>query len=184
VLSRQDVLVCALGGLSKSVGLPQLKLGWIALAGPSEAVGRALDRLEIICDTYLSVSTPVQLAARELLDRGAVVRAQIASRIVSNYRRLTDRAASLPSASVLRADAGWYAVVQVPTFRSEEDLVVDLVSTSGVLTHPGYFFDFPRESYLIVSLLPPADTFAEGVDIVFGAAAFRLQTERAMTSHE
>jgi len=129
-------------------------------------VSQALERLEVVCDTYLSVSTPVQLAAAELLDRGAVVRGQIAARILANYRRLTARAASVPSTRVLRAGGGWYAVIQVPTFRSEEDLVVDLLSHDGVLTHPGYFFDFPRESHLILSLLPPEDTFLAGVDKV------------------
>jgi aspartate/methionine/tyrosine aminotransferase len=184
MLARDDVLVFALGGLSKSIGLPQVKLGWMALAGPRPVVDHALERLEVVCDTYLSVSTLVQLAAPELLERGAAVRAQIASRIVANYRQLNARAAEVPSTRVLRADGGWYAVMQVPTFRSEEDLVVDLVSTDGVLTHPGYYFDFPRESYLILSLLPPEQTFAEGVDRIFGAAAFRLQPDGAMTRYE
>jgi aspartate/methionine/tyrosine aminotransferase len=166
MLTRDDVLVFALGGLSKSIGLPQVKLGWMAVSGPGDVVSQALERLEVVCDTYLSVSTPVQLAAAELLDRGAVVRGQIAARILANYRRLTARAASVPSTRVLRAGGGWYAVIQVPTFRSEEDLVVDLLSHDGVLTHPGYFFDFPRESHLILSLLPPEDTFLAGVDKV------------------
>ena len=184
MLTRDDVLVFALGGLSKSVGLPQVKLGWMALTGPPHVVAEALERLEVVCDTYLSVSTPVQLAAAELLERGAAVRVQIASRIVANYRRLNERAVSAPSTRVLRADAGWYAVVQVPTFRSEEDLVVDLLSTGGVLTHPGYFFDFPRASYLILSLLPPEPIFSDGVDKLFGAAAFQVHGDRAAASYE
>ena len=163
MLTRDDVLLFALGGLSKSIGLPQVKLGWIATAGPDGLVDAALRRLELICDTYLSVSTPVQLAAAELLDRGACIRTQITARIIANYRQLRDLAARVPSCRVLHAAGGWSAIVQVPTFRSEEELVVDLVSQAGVLTHPGYFFDFPRESFLILSLLPPEQSFADGV---------------------
>jgi aspartate/methionine/tyrosine aminotransferase len=163
-LARNDVLVFGLGGLSKSIGLPQLKLGWIAVAGPDELVAGALARLDLMCDTYLSVSTPVQLAAAELLDRGAAVRRQIAARVVANYSRLKALSASAPSSCVLTAAAGWHAVVRVPTLRSEEELVLDLVTSDGVLVHPGYFFDFPRESYLIVSLLLPEAPFAAGIE--------------------
>jgi alanine-synthesizing transaminase len=159
---RDDVLSFALGGLSKSIGLPQVKLGWMAVAGPDRLVAAALDGLELICDTYLAVSTPVQLALGELLERGATVRAQIASRVGGNYATLRAAVAQVPSCRALMSEGGWYAVLQVPTFETEEDLVVRLL-TDGVLTHPGYFFDFPRESFLIVSLLPPKASFAEGI---------------------
>jgi alanine-synthesizing transaminase len=161
---RRDVLGFALGGLSKSVGLPQVKLGWIAAAGPDAIVARALERLELICDTYLAVSTPVQAAAAELLRRGATVRTQIAARVATNYRGLVTAVAETPSCHVLRNDGGWYAVMQVPSFEPEEDLVVRLVQDEGVLTHPGYFFDFPRESFLVLSLLPPHALFTDGVE--------------------
>jgi aspartate/methionine/tyrosine aminotransferase len=157
-------LTISLGGLSKSAGLPQLKLGWMALGGPDAAVHQALGRLELICDTYLSVSTPVQAAAAELMDRAAPIRAQIQGRAAANYRWLVERVAAVPACRVLRAEGGWYGVLQVPSFGSEEDLVVALVERDGVIVHPGYFFDFPRESYLIVSLLPPEAVFADGVD--------------------
>jgi len=163
MLTRDDVLVFALGGLSKSIGLPQVKLAWIATAGPSAVVEAALERLELICDTYLSASTPVQLAAAELLARGASIRAQIAARIRANYRELTAQVADVPSCRVLNTAGGWSAIVQVPTFRSEEALVIELVAEAGVLAHPGYFFDFPRESFLVLSLLPPEPSFADGV---------------------
>lgn len=158
-------LLFSLGGLSKSVGLPQVKLGWIALAGAEELVGGALERLELICDTYLSVSTPVQAAAGQLLLRGGTVRQQIQRRIASNYRTLAEKIDAQPSCTLLVPDGGWYAVVQVPSIGSEEDLVVSLVN-AGVVVHPGYFFDFPRESYLIVSLLPAETDFAEGLTTV------------------
>jgi len=157
-------LTFALGGLSKSIGLPQVKLGWIAAAGPDALVAAALGRLELICDTYLSVSTPAQVAAPALLARGAAVRAQIAQRVAGNYRCLQAAAAAVPSCRVLRTEGGWSAVLQVPTLESEEDLVVELVTSDGVLVHPGFFFDFPRESYLVVSLLPRPHEFRDGVD--------------------
>jgi aspartate/methionine/tyrosine aminotransferase len=159
---REDVLSFALGGLSKSVGLPQVKLGWMAVGGPDRLVSAALERLELMCDTYLAVSTPVQLAAEDLLERGAAVRTQIRTRIAANYRGLRAAVAAVPSCGILPSDGGWYAVLRVPSLESEEDLVVRLVA-DGVLIHPGYFFDFPRESYLIVSLLPSEPAFADGV---------------------
>jgi aspartate/methionine/tyrosine aminotransferase len=164
-VSRRDVLTFSLGGLSKSIGLPQVKLGWIAVGGPDRVAADALERLELICDTYLAVSTPVQLAAGELLARGGAIRSQISTRIRANYRTLQRMIADAPSCRLLPAAGGWYAVMQVPSLESEEDLVVRLL-TDGVLTHPGYFFDFPRESYLIVSLLPPEEPFADGVSRV------------------
>jgi alanine-synthesizing transaminase len=156
-------LAVSLGGLSKSAGLPQVKLGWMAFSGPDALVSEALERLALVCDTYLSVSTPVQAAAAELIERAAPVRAQIQARTAANYRRLVEQTASVPACRVLRAEGGWYGVVQVPTFEPEEDLAVALVEHAGVLAHPGYFFDFPRESFLILSLLPGEPAFADGV---------------------
>lgn len=161
----RDGLVFSLGGLSKSAGLPQVKLGWMTLAGADSLVSGALERLELICDTYLSVSTPVQAAASELISCGSAIRRQIQARIASNYRTLTEQVAAVPSCTLLVAEGGWYGVVQVPSIGPEEDLVVSLVD-AGVLVHPGFFFDFPRESYLVVSLLPPERELLDGVTTV------------------
>jgi alanine-synthesizing transaminase len=172
----RDVLAFTLGGLSKSVGLPQVKLGWLVVAGPEALVRAALERIELVCDTYLSVSTPVQLATPTLLERGALVRAQIAARIAANYQRLVSRAADVRSCHVLRCEGGWSAVLQVPTLEPEEELVVRLVADDGVLVHPGYFFDFRRGSFLVISLLTPEPVFSEGVSRVlrrFGGDAAR-----------
>ena len=174
VSERGDVLSFALGGLSKTVGLPQVKLGWIAVAGPDALVAAALDRLEVIGDAYLSVSTPVQVAAATLLSRGADVRRQIAERVEANYRTLQAAAANVPSCAALRSDAGWYSVLRVPTLESEEDLVVSLLNAEGVLAHPGYFFDFDRESFLVVSLLPPRAVFEAGIAGVLRHFACRV----------
>jgi hypothetical protein len=161
-LERHDVLAFALGGLSKSIGLPQAKLAWIAVTGPQTAVESALARLELAADTYLSVSTPVQAAAPELLERGRVVRDQIRARISSNHRHLAGLDVGPSGCTVLRAEGGWYAVLRVPSVDAEEDLVVTLLARDGVLTHPGYFFDFATEAYLVVSLLPEEEAFREG----------------------
>jgi aspartate/methionine/tyrosine aminotransferase len=157
-------LVFSLGGLSKSVGLPQVKLAWMAVAGAHDLVAEALARLELMCDTYLSVSTPIQAAVAELLSRGASVRKQIQSRIAANYRTLATELEGIPSCTLLVADGGWSAIFRVPSIGSEEDLVVNLVR-EGVLVHPGYFFDLPHESYVVVSLLPTENQFVEGIGI-------------------
>ena len=139
VLPRQDVLTFSLGGLSKSIGLPQVKLGWIGVGGPTTAVEHALARLEFACDTYLSVSTPVQLAAPELLERGASLRRQIQARVTANYNYLAAGGAAIPTCEVLNAEGGWYAIVRVPSLCPEEELVLNLLADADVLTHPGYF---------------------------------------------
>jgi aspartate/methionine/tyrosine aminotransferase len=163
VVAGNRALSFALGGLSKSIGLPQAKLGWMAAAGPPVLVTEALRRLEIICDTYLSVSTPVQLAARTLFERGAPIRHAITRRVAANYAALQAAAAAVPACRALRSEAGWYAVVQVPAVEPEEDLAIHLLTNEGVLTHPGYFFDFPHEAFVIVSLLPEPEAFADGI---------------------
>jgi len=163
----RDVLVFTLGGLSKLAGLPQMKLAWLIVNGPPALVSDGLRRLEVICDTYLSVATPVQLAAKALLAEGAAIRRQIASRVQSNLRQLRELAAACPACSVLRADGGWYAVVQVPATAAEDALVLALLERDAVIVHPGYFFDFPREAFLVLSLLPETGIFAEGVGRLF-----------------
>jgi alanine-synthesizing transaminase len=161
---RTDVLTFSLGGLSKSVGLPQVKLGWIAASGPADVVTRALERLELICDTYLSVSTPIQGAAASLLDKGAVVRSAIVDRIRANHRSLVDRVALAPSCEALRTEGGWYAIVRVPAIRSEEETAVELARQHGVLVYPGHFFDFHAEAFFVLSLLPEPEVFVEGIN--------------------
>ena len=162
-LRAESSLVFSLGGLSKSIGLPQAKLAWIAAGGPPALVAEALARLEFAADAYLSVSTPVQEAAAELLRAGSVVREQIQARIAGNYRGLVQSVSDESGCTVLQADGGWYAVLRVPAIASEEDLVLSLLVGDGVLTHPGYFFDFQGGAHLVVSLLSPAAAFREGI---------------------
>ena len=152
-----------LGGLSKSAALPQLKLGWIAVDGPARLVAEALERLELICDTYLSVSTPVQVAAPDLIAGGAGPRAEVLERVRDNYRALVALALRHPSVDVLNTDAGWSAVIRVAARASEEEITLGLLEHDSVVVYPGFFFDFPREAFLVVSLLPEPAQFREGV---------------------
>ena len=163
VMAAGDVLTFSLGGLSKSAGLPQVKLGWIGFRGPAAKVDAALAAYEIIADTYLSVSTPVQMAAASLIDHGALVRAQILARVQDNLATLRSLASAYPSIDVLPVEGGWSAILQAPAVRSEDALVLELLDQDDVLVHPGYFFDFPREAYVVASLLPPPAVFGPAI---------------------
>jgi hypothetical protein len=163
VLDQDEALTFSLGGLSKSAGLPQLKLGWMVAGGPAPLVDAALARLEIICDAFLSVSTPVQQAAGALLAAGRQVRGLILDRVQRNLQALHALVLQEPSCSVHRVEGGWSAVIRVPATRAEERLVLDLLEQDHVLAHPGYFFDFPHEAFVIVSLLPEPAEFRNGV---------------------
>lgn len=158
-----ECLMFRLGGLSKSAGLPQVKASWVAVSGPDALAVEALDRLEWICDTYLSVSTPVQVALPEILEAAGCVRGQIAARVTTNYATLGALVAPRPGVERLHADGGWSAVLRVPAVRGEEELVLDAIARASVLVHPGYFFDFHQEAFLVLSLLPEPETFVEGV---------------------
>jgi alanine-synthesizing transaminase len=162
VLEQVEALTFSLGGLSKSAGMPQMKLGWMVAGGPPPLVDAALARLEIICDAFLSVSTPVQHAVGALLDAGRQVRRLIIERVTRNLQELQALALVHPSCSVHRVEGGWSAVIRVPATRPEETLVLDLLEQDSVLVHPGYFFDFPHEAFVVVSLLPRPDEFREG----------------------
>ena len=158
---REDVLTFTLGGLSKSAGLPHYKLGWIRASGPGKE--EALEALELIADSFLSVNTPVQAALPSLLAAGARIRAAIAERTRANLATL--RAAAKPSMQVLPVEGGWSAVIRVPRVMSDDELALALLDR-GVVVQPGYFFDFHAEGYVVVSLLTPAEVFVEGVRVL------------------
>jgi len=166
VATRSGGLAFSLSGLSKVCGLPQVKLGWMVVGGPAAVRAEALAKLEVIADAYLSVGTPVMRAAPALLALGAEVRAAIRGRLDENREILGRLLASLPEATLLRSGGGWYAVVRFPQTLDEETLVVKLVEERGVLVYPGYFFDFPGDGYLVVSLLPEPQLFSEGAAAV------------------
>lgn len=171
VIEQSSALAFALGGLSKSVGLPQVKVAWMALGGPVAAVDDAAAGLEVVADSYLSVSTPAQVALPQLLARGAAVRAAIRTRLSRNLAALRQAVAAVPAATLLAPAGGWSAVVQVPSVGGEERLALDLLERDGVLVHPGYFFDFPREAFVVVSLLVPPDVFDPAIARVLARSA-------------
>lgn len=158
----KDTLTFCLSGLSKVSGLPQMKLGWMVVSGPEAQRREALHRLEWIADTYLSVSTPVQHAAPALLAAGKSVRAQIHKRSGMNLEFLRTAVNGTPC-HLLHVEGGWYATIQVPRTRTEEEWTLDLLRKQSVLVQPGYFYDFESEAFLVLSLLTPEDVFREGV---------------------
>jgi aspartate/methionine/tyrosine aminotransferase len=156
-------LTLVLSGLSKVCGLPQLKLGWIALSGPPTLADDAYARLEWIADAFLSVATPVQHALPALLRGRARFQDAVRARVAANRAALADALArSLPAARLLPADAGWSAVVALPDVRSDEEWAMALLE-HGVAVHPGYFYDFAEPGRLVLSLLPPGDRFGEAI---------------------
>jgi alanine-synthesizing transaminase len=176
-----DVLSFTLGGASKSLGLPQVKLGWTVVGGPLAERTRALAAIEVVADTFLSVGTPVQAAASSLLVRGEVVRNQIRRRVAANLLRAREVGRQNPACTLLPVEGGWSLVVRVPAFRPEETLALELLERERVLVHPGYFFDFPHEAYIVVSLLPPEDQFG---DAVARTLTFASTAPSSMSTHK
>ncbi|MDE3168344.1 MAG: pyridoxal phosphate-dependent aminotransferase [Acidobacteriota bacterium] len=156
-----ECLAFSMSGLSKVAGLPQMKLGWIVASGPAAARREALEKLEWIADTYLSVGTPVQCAAARLLAAGEAVQRQIRERTARHLDFARNTLAGSP-ANLLHVEGGWYAILQVPRIRGEEEWALDLLAR-GVLVQPGFFYDFESEAYLVVSLLTGPAIFQEGM---------------------
>jgi len=161
VAGDRRTLTFALNGLSKMLALPQMKLGWIAASGPEEILREALGRLEVIADTFLSVNTPVQSALGDLLALRGEIQAAVRARLAAN-RRTVERLLTPPHAArVLPSEGGWSAVIRVPATRGDEAWALTLLEEEGVLVQPGYFYDFPDDGRLVVSLLPEEAVFAE-----------------------
>ena len=159
---KNDALTFSMSGLSKIAGLPQMKLGWIVAGGPEHAA--ALEGLEWIADTFLSVATPVQWALPSILAASAAVQQQIRRRTQVNLEHLIERTSSAGSACrCLRVEGGWYAILEVPRVRTEEEWALGLLADNDVLVQPGFFYDFEAEAFLVLSLLTPPAIFAEGL---------------------
>lgn len=167
--TRNDVLTFTLGGLSKSAGLPQLKLAWIVVGGPDALVDEALHRLSYIADAYLSVSTPVALAAPELMGAAATLQSAIATRCRENLAILREMAASLPAVTVPVAGGGWSAIVRLPAVLEDEEIAIRLLTERGVLVQPGYLFDLPVDGTLVLSLLTPEPIWRKGLTEILDA---------------
>jgi aspartate/methionine/tyrosine aminotransferase len=166
--ANQGALTFTLSGLSKISAMPQIKVAWIAASGPTELVRTALDRLDVIADTYLSPNAPVQWAIPELLGMRGEIQKQLRERAGQNLRELDAQLANAKMTTRLALDAGWYAVLRTPAARSDEDVAIALME-EGVLIHPGHFFDFPGAGYLVASLIAPEEDFRAGIERVVRA---------------
>lgn len=161
---NDEVLTFTLGGISKILGLPQMKLAWIVVTGPDEARIEAIRRLEIICDTYLSVATPAQQTLSFWLERAADIQGEILDRLEKNRTFLKQKLSGIPDVILLEAEGGWYATIQIQGVRNDEEWVLSLLKEEQVFVHPGYFFDFPEGNFLVLSLLTPGRMFEEAIN--------------------
>ncbi|MGC2332796.1 MAG: pyridoxal phosphate-dependent aminotransferase [Candidatus Acidiferrales bacterium] len=161
--SNAAALTFVLSGLSKIAALPQMKLGWIAASGPAAQGREAMARLEVIADTYLSLSAPLQCALPALLAQRHVMQEQVMARLEANLAELDKQLALQKSVSRLEIEGGWYAVLRVPAVLSDEELAIRLIEERGALVHPGHFYDFADPGHLVISLLAPAKEFREGM---------------------
>ncbi len=164
---NRDVLTFTLSGLSKISALPQMKVAWVVTGGPPEEAAAAMARLEVIADTYLSMNAPIQWAVPTLLKQRKNIQLQLMERVRANLAELDRQLAGQRACERLSVDGGWYAVLRVPVTRSDEELAIELVREESVLVHPGHFYDFPSDGYLVLSLITPAADFAEGMSRTF-----------------
>ncbi len=166
-----NALTFTLSGLSKISALPQMKLAWVIVNGPPEELRDAEARLEVIADTYLSVSAPLAHALPALLESRRCLQPQILERVRSNLRWLDAQLTPACSVDRLRAEGGWYAILRVPSTRSDDDWAIEILSRDGVFVHPGHFYDIPGEAFLVVSLLVEPGVLERGVERLAGAVA-------------
>ncbi|MGA3350311.1 MAG: pyridoxal phosphate-dependent aminotransferase [Candidatus Sulfotelmatobacter sp.] len=167
-VANQDVLTFTLSGVSKISALPQMKVAWIATSGPSAEVEAAMGRLEVIADTFLSMNAPIQWATPALLGQRESIQRQLLDRVSSNLAELDRQLAAQKTCQRLSVEGGWYAVLRVPVTQSDEDLAVALLKQKSVLVHPGHFYDFPNDGFLVLSLIGGEEEFARGIGRVVG----------------
>ncbi len=163
LIGSDTALSFSLNGLSKAAGMPQLKLAWVVINGSPEERRLARERLEILSDTYLSVSTPVQKALGSLLTAGENFRKEIAKRISVNLEMM-DTSFAGTAAHRLNLDGGWSAILQVPRTKTEDQWITGLLQDQHLLVQPGYYFDMPSEAYLVLSLLTEQSQFRDGLN--------------------
>lgn len=159
-----NALTFVLSGLSKIAALPQMKVAWIAVNGPDELQREALNRLEVIADTYLSMNAPVQWAIPAMLEQRTAIQRQLMGRVRANLAELDRQLAAQQLCNRLEVEGGWYVILRVPVTGSDEELAIALLRRTGVLVQPGHFYDFARDGYLVLSLITPKDVFRQGID--------------------
>jgi alanine-synthesizing transaminase len=158
-----EALTFTMSGLSKICGLPQMKAAWLIVGGTAARKREALSRLEVIADTYLSMSAPIQWAIPALLRQRHPFQKQLMARVVENLSELDQQLARQKFCSRLEVEGGWNTVIRVPATRSDEDLALELLVASRVYVHPGHFYDFPSEGIVVLSLISPQNDFSVGV---------------------
>ena len=159
---NQNVLTFTLSGLSKISALPQMKVAWVVTSGPGQEAEQAMGRLEVIADTYLSMNAPIQWALPVLLEQRKNIQRQLLTRVRENLAELDGQLVG-KACQRLQVEGGWNAVLRVPVTRSDEELAIVLVREQSVLVHPGHFYDFPSDGYLVLSLITPEPEFGEGI---------------------
>jgi len=162
--NNHNVLTLTLSGVSKISALPQMKVAWIATTGPRTQAEEAMARLEVIADTYLSMNAPIQWAVPVLMAQRKSIRQQLLSRLRGNLGELDRQLAAQKTCQRLRVEGGWYAVLRVPVTQSDEELAIALVRKKHVLVHPGHFYDFVSDGYLVLSLITPEKDFMQGLE--------------------
>ncbi|MGB8582469.1 MAG: pyridoxal phosphate-dependent aminotransferase [Candidatus Sulfotelmatobacter sp.] len=165
--ANRDVLTFTLSGVSKISALPQMKVAWIATSGSADEVKSAQARLEVISDTYLSMNAPMQWALPTFFEQRKNVQQQLLDRVLSNLTELDRQLSAQKTCERLIVEAGWYAVLRVPVTQTDEELAVELLRGKSVLVHPGHFYDFPSDGYLVLSLITPENEFSQGISKVF-----------------
>jgi alanine-synthesizing transaminase len=168
-VANTGALTFTMSGISKISGLPQMKFAWLAVSGPEAEKKEALARLEIIADTYLSLNAPIQLAAPALLQQRKPFQQQLMARVRANLGELDAQLAGNHHVSRLVVEGGWYAVLRIPATRPDEELAIELLQMHDVYLHPGHYYDFPGDGYLVVSLITPEQDFSEGMGRILSA---------------
>lgn len=161
-------LTFTLSGISKICGLPQMKAAWVVVSGPEALKQQAKTRLEVIADTYLSMSAPIQLALPRLLELRSGFQMQVRQRVSANLAEIDAQLAQQSACRRLELEGGWNAPMRVPATRPDEELCVGLLQSKGIYIHPGHFYDFPSDGYVVASLICPVTDFAQGIERLFG----------------
>jgi len=168
-VTNSGALTFTMSGISKISGLPQMKFAWLVVSGPEDLKREALARLEMIADTYLSLNSPIQLAAPILLQQRKQFQQQLMTRVRANLAELDSQLSEKRHVSRLAVEGGWYAVLRIPATRPDEELALELLEKHEVYLHPGHYYDFPGDGYLVVSLITPEQDFSEGTGRILSA---------------
>jgi len=177
----EGVDVYVVSGLSKIAGLPQMKAAWVVATGPNAA--SAMDRLEVIADTFLSMNAPVQVAMPKWIAGREAIQRQILKRIRANLALLDDQLKAVDAVRRLEVEGGWYAVLRIPALQKDERTVMELLEL-GVWVHPGYFFGMEEAGWLVVSLLGPVEEFRTGVGLLVDYFRTHQGDNNCLAEHE